>query len=126
LNCTISLLLPLDTQRTGEEGAAFPCVLLLPLSTPLAQETRQRPMPTQALPPRHNDEKSQGSYALRATPQLTLPCVMIGVRWPFPPPPINSRGRGAERRGGEKEREGDQQKEKKREKEGKPRKRDSF
>jgi len=80
LNGTISFLLPLDTQRTGEEGVAFPCVLLLPLSTPLAQETRQRPMPTQALPPRHNDEKSQGSHALRATPQLTLPCAMTGVR----------------------------------------------
>jgi hypothetical protein len=32
LNGTISLLLPLDTQRTGEEGAVFPCVLLLSLS----------------------------------------------------------------------------------------------
>jgi len=71
-------------------------------------------MPTQALPPRHNDEKSQGSHTLRAPPQLTLPCTMTGVRWPSPPPPINTRGGGAERKVGKKEREN----------EGKPRERE--
>jgi len=99
LNDNITFLLSLDTQRTGEERAVFPCVLLLPLFTPLAQVTRQWPMSTQALPPRHNDEKSQGSHALRATPQLTLPCAMTRVRATSPPLPINTWGGGAEEGG---------------------------
>ncbi|KAL3592252.1 hypothetical protein D5086_010892 [Populus alba] len=59
-------------------------------------------MPTQTLP-HATMMKSQAPKAASDL-RLTLPCTMAGVRWPFPPLPINTRGGSAN--GGRKEEEG--------------------
>jgi len=104
LNGTISLLLPLHAYRTGEEEAImFPCNATISLSFhPICprKPTTTHAYTGPATTPQWS--KSQGSHALRATPQLTLPCAMTGVRWPSPPLPINTREGGAgEKRKGE-------------------------
>ena len=102
LNGTVPLL-PCPCRGREEDFKSFPAQFI---TLPLALLTQPIPslmkkQETHAPPPWWKE-----SHALRATPQLTLPCAMTRVRWPSPPLPINTRGGGAER-GGETETEGD-------------------